>query len=1049
MKHCNQATLELLIEPNRIDMLHLIPHNIRVSVIGFFAFCAPLTLLGQEYSMTVEAAPAVDTSLTTYRFYVNMVNPTDRMSAVFGNNETPLEINAPAGAFNSPFNASWNASGINPAFLATVPDLASDTYATIGLDGPASTSGMDGASDPSVAEDENQLITPFFLTPDATSLLSNTVTGASYFILNTASNGLPDDDMRVLILQVTTAGGISGTMNVQVFPEGIGANQQLVVWEFDGAGVYGGDDLAGCTVDVACNYNPEATVDDGSCDFESCLSFGCTDEGACNFDIDAQFDDGSCTYANFPLDCQGACVNDADADGICDEFELPGCTDSNACNFNPDATDDAGNCVTPDEPYLDCDGACLNDSDGDGLCDELEQAGCTDTGACNFDGTATDDDGSCEYTSCAGSGCTDSQACNYEENAAEDDGSCDFCSCQRPATPYTLVVEGEAAVVAGMTTYRFYVTLPNQGDRMSAVFGNDEAPLILSAPAGVYNSSLNASWNPSGINPAFLGAFPELASDTYGTIGLEGPASTSGLASAADASIVEDESQPILPFFLDNEATDLLSNTVTGASWYILNTASNGLADENGRVLVLQVTTPGTVSGQMNYQVFPLGVGADQEQVSVTFEGEGVFGGDAPQINCGCTDDGAVNFDPDADYDDGSCEFEQGGCTDVNACNYDATADVDDESCVFCDCGNPDIPAYTLTVESTAATQGNLTRYRLYVDMEEGSDKLSAVFGDNQSSLRVQTPAGIFNSEFNASWNASGVASAFMSQYPELADDSYATIGLTGPASEFGPGAVNPDLLEWDQSPTTIASYFTSGGVDLDISSEVGGIWYVAGPASNAVANVDGRVLVMQVTTSGPLYGTVSAQIFPEGDGDAQFVLSWTFAGEGTFEADGFGNACGCTDMAAGNFDPVAVYDDGTCVFGIVGCTDSEACNYDPAANINDDSCVFAESGYDCEGVCLEDIDGDGVCDDFEIPGCTNPDALNYDANATDDDGSCEVLGCTYDEAQNFNPSATDDDGSCEFELLADACMGDFDGSGVIQLTDLLDLLLVYGTSCD
>ena len=67
------------------------------------------------------------------------------------------------------------------------------------------------------------------------------------------------------------------------------------------------------------------------------------------------------------------------------------------------------------------------------------------------------------------------------------------------------------------------------------------------------------------------------------SIGLEGPASTSGLAAAADASIVEDENQPILPFFLENETTDLLSNTVTGASWYILNTASNGLADDNGQ----------------------------------------------------------------------------------------------------------------------------------------------------------------------------------------------------------------------------------------------------------------------------------------------------------------------------------------------------------------------------------------------------------------------------------------------------------------------------------
>ena len=50
----------------------------------------------------------------------------------------------------------------------------------------------------------------------------------------------------------------------------------------------------------------------------------------------------------------------------------------------------------------DCDGVCLNDADGDGVCDELEIAGCTDSGACNYDSAATDDDASCEYLTCAG-----------------------------------------------------------------------------------------------------------------------------------------------------------------------------------------------------------------------------------------------------------------------------------------------------------------------------------------------------------------------------------------------------------------------------------------------------------------------------------------------------------------------------------------------------------------------------------------------------------------------------------------------------------------------
>ena len=130
--------------------------------------------------------------LTTYRFYVDMQDATDRMSAVFGNDQASLLVNTPGGAFNSSFNSSWNASGINPAFLPVFPDLADDTYATIGLTGPASTSGIAGAADPSIVEDANQQITPYFLTPGATNLESTTLTGASWYVLNTAANGLPD-----------------------------------------------------------------------------------------------------------------------------------------------------------------------------------------------------------------------------------------------------------------------------------------------------------------------------------------------------------------------------------------------------------------------------------------------------------------------------------------------------------------------------------------------------------------------------------------------------------------------------------------------------------------------------------------------------------------------------------------------------------------------------------------------------------------------------------------------------------------------------------------
>ena len=38
---------------------------------------------------------------------------------------------------------------------------------------------------------------------------------------------------------------------------------------------------------------------------------------------------------------------------------------------------------------------CFSDLDGDEICDEEEISGCTDSIACNYDNTATDDDNSC------------------------------------------------------------------------------------------------------------------------------------------------------------------------------------------------------------------------------------------------------------------------------------------------------------------------------------------------------------------------------------------------------------------------------------------------------------------------------------------------------------------------------------------------------------------------------------------------------------------------------------------------------------------------------
>ena len=97
-----------------------------------------------------------------------------------------------------------------------------------------------------------------------------------------------------------------------------------------------------------------------------------------------------------------------------------GCMDEMACNYDADATNDDGSCTYPDEDYLDCDGNCLNDADGDGVCDELEVAGCTNLDACNYDELATDDDGSCILIG---------DACDDEDDNTINDTIDENCDC--------------------------------------------------------------------------------------------------------------------------------------------------------------------------------------------------------------------------------------------------------------------------------------------------------------------------------------------------------------------------------------------------------------------------------------------------------------------------------------------------------------------------------------------------------------------------------------------------------------------------------------------
>ena len=77
------------------------------------------------------------------------------------------------------------------------------------------------------------------------------------------------------------------------------------------------------------------------------------------------------------------------------ETLIEGCTNEDACNYDETAQEDNGSCEYAVEFY-DCNGNCI-DTDGDTICDVDETSGCTDLTACNYISAATDDDGSCSY----------------------------------------------------------------------------------------------------------------------------------------------------------------------------------------------------------------------------------------------------------------------------------------------------------------------------------------------------------------------------------------------------------------------------------------------------------------------------------------------------------------------------------------------------------------------------------------------------------------------------------------------------------------------------
>ena len=122
------------------------------------------------------------------------------------------------------------------------------------------------------------------------------------------------------------------------------------------------DDVYGCPDPSACNYNPDATSNDGSCEYAE-ENYDC--DGNCIVEIDCN---GICGGPGIIID-DSCCENgETDICGVCngDNTVCTGCMDIEACNYDDQAII-PGECEYPEENY-DCDGNCIFEIDCFGEC---------------------------------------------------------------------------------------------------------------------------------------------------------------------------------------------------------------------------------------------------------------------------------------------------------------------------------------------------------------------------------------------------------------------------------------------------------------------------------------------------------------------------------------------------------------------------------------------------------------------------------------------------------------------------------------------------------
>jgi hypothetical protein len=689
--------------------------------------------------------------------------------------------------------------------------------------------------------------------------------------------------------------------------------------------------VPGCTDPSACNYNPEASEDDGSCEYFSCALLGCTDATACNYSPTAFFENGSCVYASGCDVCNGSAVvdGDADNDGVCNVNEISGCTTPGACNYTAAATD-PGSCVFATGCDMCSGGAVVDgDADNDGVCNANEVVGCMQAAACNYNPAATDPapcsipagcdictggavasgdadgDGVCNANEV--DGCTDPAAFNYSASATDEDGSCDYTA-DLPAdwdfvpTPSSALVLGSVTLdglpaAAGDIVGAFSPSGTCAGTAACIVYGGTAYLLLAVYGDDGTTAGVEGIWPGA---PFTLKLFDASTGGVHTYVTAAGASALSGWANTNGAPL-PGYSDPTFVFAFSSTAAPVLCGDASACNY----------------------SGPGAPLDACTYPVS--GYGCDGTCLAP--DACGICNGPGAIYACGCT-----ALPP------GACNC--GGSTlDVlGVCGGTCTADADADG--VCDSVDPCVGA----LDACGVCNGP-----------------GAVAACGCSGI----PAGDCDCNGNA-LDALGVCGGTCAADADddgVCDSEDPCVGVldacgvcNGPGATYACGCSGLLPGTCDCSGTLPDALGICGGTCL-ADTDADGICDDAEPAGCT-------------------------------DPTACTYVCGATLDDGSCTYPAYGLACDGTCLVDSDGDGICEQDE------IHGCTDPSGCNFDPAAT-EPNACLYPTPGRTCSGACLTDSDGDGVCNGDERPGCTNPTSPLFNPYATDPDPAACAFTCT------------------------------------------------------